>query len=150
MTALSIVALVAVCSALLVMTAFVSARLMGSMFRVRSGYARLAARYPAPGACTGHVLRGQTAQFGAVRYTRCVTIGICDEGLLLKVASRSLGRHPAILVPWAEVRASYKSRIRLLEAFELIVGAPQATPVRVMPLVYDELRPRLTAAAPRV
>lgn len=148
MTALSIVVLVLACTALLLVVVFVSARLMGSMFKRRSGYARLAALYPAIGPPEGNVLRGQTAQFGAVRYARCVTVGIADEGLFLQIVSRSLGRHRPILLPWWEVRATYPSHLRLREAVELIVGTPPIVSLRVLPSLYADFRARLTQAAP--
>jgi hypothetical protein len=147
-TALSIIALVLVCAALLVFVVLVSVRFMGSMLKHRSGYARLAALYPAVSRPEGRVLRGQTVQFGAVRYTRCVTVGLDDEGLYLKVVSRSLGRHRPLLVPWQEVRATYPSHLRLRDAVELIVGAPQIASLRVLPPLYAEFRARLTLAAP--
>lgn len=148
MTALAFVALVGACTALLLAVVFVSARLMGSMLKHRSGYARLAAWYPAVGAPEGLILRGQTVQFGAVRYTRCVTIGIADEGLFLEIVSRSLGRHRPALVPWAEVRATYPSHLRMREAVELVVGEPRVVSLRFMPAVYGEFRARLAQAAP--
>jgi hypothetical protein len=149
-TALSLIAVVLFCVLLLLVVVFVSVRMMGSLFKRRSGYARLAANYPAPGPPQGHVLRGQTVQFGAVRYTRCVTVGVDDEGLFLAIVSRSLGPHRPVVVPWSDVRASYASRIRLHEAVELVVGAPPVAALRLMPGVYAEFRSRLAQAAPRV
>ena len=148
MTALSIIALVLACTALLVVAGFVSARLMGSLFKRRSGYARLAVLYPAIAPPEGSVLRAQTVQFGAVRYTRCVTVGVTDDGLFFKIVSRSLGRHRSIQLPWGEVRATYPSQLRGREAIELVIGAPQIASVRVLAPLYAEFRARLTQAAP--
>jgi len=147
-TALSIIGLVVGCTALLLVVVLVSVRLMGALFKRSSGYARLVSWFPAPGAPEGRVLRGQTAQFGAVRYSRCVTLAVEDGGLFLQVVSRSLGRHRPLLVPWDEVRATYPSRIRVFRAVELVVGSPQVGSVRVMPGVYAEFRSRLTVAVP--
>jgi hypothetical protein len=147
-TALSIVLLVLACTALLLAVVFVSVRLMGSMLKRRSGYARLAARYPAAGRPDDGIQRGQTVQFGDVRYTRCASVGVTDEGLYLEVVSRSLGRHRPMLLPWDEVRATYPSHLRLREAVELVVGAPRVGSLRVLPALYAEFRARLTRAAP--
>ena len=148
MTALSLIVLVLACAVLLLLAVFVSARLMGSLLKRRSGYARLATLYPAIAPTEGGVRRAQTVQFGAVRYTRCVAVGISDEGLFLKVVSRSLGRHHPLSIPWWELRATYPSHLREREAIELVVGAPPVASVRVLAPLYAEFRARLTEAAP--
>ena len=149
MEAVSLIVLIVACTALLLAVVFVSVRLMATLFKHHSGYARLAADYPAGAARPARSLPGQTVQFGPVRYTRCVTLGIGDEGLFVQVVSRALGRHKAIVVPWGEIAAARPSTIRTREAVELLVG-PRPLSLRVMPGAYADLRSRLVAAAPLV
>jgi hypothetical protein len=147
--ALSLIVIIAACTALLLAVVCVSVRLMATLFKYRSGYARLAADYPAGAARPARTLAGQTVQFGPVRYTRCVTLGVGDDGLFVQVDSRALGRHKAIVVPWGEIAASRPATIHTREAVELLVG-PRPVSLRVMPGAYAELRSRLVAAAPLV
>jgi hypothetical protein len=149
MEAISLIVLIAACTALLLAVVFVSVRLMAALFKYHSGYARLAADYPAGSARPARTLLDQTVQFGPVRYTRCVTLGIGDDGLFVQVVSRALGRHKAIVVPWGEIGAARPALIRTREAIELLVGARPVS-LRVMPGAYAELRSRLVAAAPLV
>lgn len=163
MQTLSLITLVVACAGLLLLAVFVSVRFMSALFKRSSGYARLAATFPgdahrvtrgtlseaSPGAPSRRLPR-QTAQFGAVRYTRCVTIGILADGLFLQVESRILGRHRPILIPWDEIRATRAASIRVRPAVELTVGDPRVAGVRVLPNVYAEIRSRLAAVAPLV
>lgn len=150
MEALSLILLAAACTALLLAAVFVSVRLMSALFKRRSGYARLAADYPAPrGAPEGRRLPGQTVQFGAVRYTRCVMLAVGDDGLYLQVESRALGRHAPIVVPWEAVRSTRPATIRMRDAVELVVGTRPSC-LRVLPGTYAEFRSRLSGAAPLV
>jgi len=72
-----------------------------------SGWTRLAELYPATHRSEGQEYTQQTVQVGAVRYRKCMTVGIGSQGLYLW-ARPILSRYQPVLIPWGEIKGIKK------------------------------------------
>jgi hypothetical protein len=134
---------------------FVFSRLLYGIFARRSGYAELARRFPADHEPEGQKYTWQTIRVGAVRWRFCTTIVLSPEGLYLAVMSRmplfrdpAFNRHPAVLIPWSEVKAVYPTILFLQRAFALAIGDPKITAIaffqRFLPLIEPYISVRMS------
>jgi hypothetical protein len=74
-----------------------------------------------------------------VRYRRCVTLNVSQEGLWLWVRA-PLSRHPAVLIPWEEVKQVQGTRLYGQGATELSVGSPEVGRVTVYARLFEAMQ----------
>ena len=105
--------------------------LMYRAFASGSGYAELARRFPADHVPEGRRYDWQSVRFGAVRWRRCATLIFSPEGLYLAFmpAMPVLGRlhvnhHPAVLIPWAELKSATPTTLYWQRAVAITIGKP--------------------------
>lgn len=117
---------------------------MKGFFVQASGYNRLAERYPAGGEPEGPAYTMQTVQIGPVRYRRCVTVHVSDQGLYLQ-SRLFYARYPPILIPWDEVVRVERSRIYLWSQARLLaIGEPEVGTIRVEMGLFKLIQPYLS------
>jgi hypothetical protein len=117
---------------------------MKGFFVQASGYNRLAERYPAEGGSEGPAHTMQTVQFGPVRYRRCVTVHVSDQGLYLQPCLFYV-RYPPILIPWDEVVRVRPSRIHAWSQARLLsIGEPEVGTIRVEMGLFKLIQPYLS------
>jgi len=107
-----------------------------------SGWTELAKLYSveAPPAEQQHAQ--QTVQIGAIRYRRCVTVGIGPQGLALWVRPSLAKFHP-ILIPWDEVKAVQEARLYSTKAVQLSIGEPSVATIVVYAKLFEAISPYL-------
>jgi hypothetical protein len=116
---------------LLLILVLAATALMWQLFARGSGWSALAERYPAATALAAPVIAGQTLQVGLVRYRRCVTVGIHQEGLYLAAQPGLplLPRNPPLLIPWSEFHHPQETRLYWRRAEQLVVGDPRVASI---------------------
>ena len=100
------------------------------LFQKISGWDKLVKQYRAVDPPTGKEYTKQTVQIGPVRYRRCVTVHISDQGFYLQ-PRLVLARYPAVLIPWDEITRVTDSRIYWGRAKRLSIGEPEIGTVAV-------------------
>lgn len=105
--------------------------LMYRTFATGSGYAELARRFPASHVPDGRRYDWQSIRLGAVRWRRCATMIFSPEGLYLSFmpAMPVLGKpqfnhHPAVLIPWAEMKSATPATLYWQRAVAISLGEP--------------------------
>ncbi len=111
-------------------------------FAKTSGLDRLADKYAIKQQPEGSYFSKQTIQIGAVRYRKCVTIGLCPSGLYLWPRP-IFSKNPAILVPWPDIVNTQPAKIYQNRATELTIGEPRIGAVRVYVDIYRKMEPFL-------
>ena len=99
----------------------------------RSGWRRLAERFPADAEPVGDILLRQTIRAGVVRYRNVVTTGIGPEGLYLSVR---LPAHRPMLIPWSEFHGQRPTRIYWRESVEVVIGDPRIARIAFPQALY--------------
>ena len=107
-----------------------------------SRWAALAKQYPADGLPAGRRHARQTVQVGAVRYRRCVTVGIDPLGLWLWVQPSLVRFHP-LFIPWDEVKRTQETRLCSRKAVQLVIGEPSVATITVYRKLFEDLSPYL-------
>lgn len=101
-----------------------------------SGWRALARRYRAAVRPEGAHFAWQAGNIGGLGYRDCLTIRVAAEGLYLAMAWPFRAGHPALLLPWADLRVSRVGRTLGFDWAELTVGDPPVArmqlPLRVM------------------
>lgn len=117
---------------------------ISGLFARGGGYAALVERYETGAPAPGAELRGQTVMMNnTVAYKYCVTFAPSSAGLYMRVEARGLKRHPAVLIPWAEVRRVERSRLYWMPAMRLVVGEPRIAEINVWMRLFETFRPYL-------
>ena len=117
---------------------------MKGFFVQLSGYDGLAERYPADREPEGPAYAMQTVQIGPVRYRRCVTVHVSDQGLYLQPRF-FLARYPAILIPWDQVVRVQPSKIYAWSQARLLaIGEPEVGTIRVEMGLFKLIQPYLS------
>ncbi len=115
--------------------------LVARSFAKTGGYAALAERYPAPEAPPGPVIRGASVMFArTVAYRFHTELGASPAGLWVHPRPRGLGEHPALLIPWEEIRRIEPTRLYWERAVRLTMGDPPVGEVTIAKRIWDELR----------
>lgn len=81
----------------------------------------------------------QNVYVGAIAYGGLIAVA-CDEGIHLQVLLPFRPFHPALLVPWQDIRYDGKSRILLRRYITLRAGRTSAVSLRVPIGVIDDSR----------
>jgi len=139
-SALAVVAIVAGTGLLLLILTLVAFTAMTWLFARLGRWGQLAARNPAPGQPRGQLLQAQTIKVGAVRYRRCVAVGLDAEGLYLRVR---LPAHAPVWIPWTELHGRWDTRLYWLKAVGLLAGQAEAVPLVFPARLYAEIEPYL-------
>jgi hypothetical protein len=137
--------LVSICFMLLVLAglAFLVVALLTRFSARASGWSELAKLYAADGMPTGRRYARQTVQVGAIRYRRCVTVGIDSLGLWLWVKPQ-LTRFRPVFIPWDKIKGTQETRLYSRQAVQLSIEGPPATTVTVYRELFEEMSPYLT------
>jgi hypothetical protein len=92
----------------------------------------------------GQIVARQTLQIGAVTYKRCVTLGIADEGLYVKIWRKT------VLIAWSEFKSIGQATLYWQKVPMLTVGDPpvatMTVPVEAFQLMWGKLPAALTGA----
>ena len=122
--------------------------LISGLFARGGGYAALVERYETTAPAPGSVLRGQTVMMdNTVAYKYCVTFAASPAGLYMRPEPKGLAAHPAILIPWTEVKRVERTRLYWWPAAKLIISEPKLTELSVWMGLYDVFRPYLGGGA---
>ena len=89
----------------------------------KGGWRRLVKTYATTNPPVGQIIQRQTIKIGAVRYKRCVTVGIADEGLHLTIWRKT------VLIPWSEFKAIGQTTLYWQKVMVLTVGNPQVATI---------------------
>jgi len=108
-----------------------------------SDWTRLAELYPAIHLSEGQEYTQQTVQVGAVRYRKCMTVGIGSQGLYLW-ARPILSRYQPVLIPWGEIKGMQEARMYWQRVKLLSIGNPQVATVRVPLTLFRSIQPNLS------
>ncbi|NIA28731.1 MAG: hypothetical protein GWP06_02315 [Actinobacteria bacterium] len=97
-------------------------RLILKIFAKSGTWGKLAKKYPAETVPTGILLGKKTIRIGAVRYRRCVTAGLLQDGLYL---ATNLSGHAPFCIPWGDFYFMGKTRIYSRQALQWSIGKPE-------------------------
>jgi hypothetical protein len=137
--------LVAICFMLLILAslAFLAVALLTRFSARVSGWSELAKLYPADGKPTGKTYARQTVQVGAVRYRRCVMVGIDSLGLWLWVQPRLTRFHP-LFIPWDKIKETQETRLYSRQAVQFSIEGPSTTTITVYEELFEGMSPYLS------
>jgi hypothetical protein len=107
------------------------------LFRLVSGWGRLACYFRAPGEPLGFRLTMRSIRVGAVRYRFTTTIVISQYGLYLRTG---MPFHPPLLIPWQAVTAIRGSRLYWFPAFTLSIGEPRLAVLTLHQDLFPQLQ----------
>lgn len=92
----------------------------------------------------------QSAIVGAGQYKGCLTIGLCDEGMYLKVLPLFAVGHPPLLIPWQAIERVQNRRLWRFDSFVLTVRVAQFKTVEItlyQRAIIEAIRQRVPNAA---
>lgn len=116
--------------------------LLVRIFASTSGLGKLGRVYGGDRQPDGPTWSRQTIMIGSVQWKRCVTIGMGQSGLYLRVDA-ILVRLPALLIPWSAVRPQAKGLLYWRPAMVLSVGQPDLTIITVHMPLFSAMQPWL-------
>jgi hypothetical protein len=117
---------------------------MSALFAFISGWLFLARRFRAGSRPEGQKVTGQVKQMGVVPENRVTHMIVSDSGLYLYASLLFRFLHPALLIPWSDVRLVREVKTLWWYSYELDLGS--VTSLRVTRSAYEVLR-RYVAAA---
>jgi hypothetical protein len=95
-----------------------------------SGWRRLAKRFRAPkGFSAGQTFKFQSGSVGVVGYDKIWVIQIAPAGLYLSCIWPFRVGHPALLIPWSEIKAARYQPFLWQELVYLTIGSPKLATV---------------------
>lgn len=103
-----------------------------------SGWNALARRYEAPQPFSGEVVRRCSGTLGWVGYNNSLVLGANEQGLYVAVPRIFAIGHPALLVPWSEIRAA-RERVLWADTVAFQLGASPSVRLRVHRRFVDRL-----------
>jgi hypothetical protein len=118
--------------------------LVSTFFAFISGWLSLARRFRAGLRPEGQKVTGQVKQMGVVPENRVTHMIVSDSGLYLYAGLLFRFLHPALLIPWSDVRLVREIKTLWWYSYELDLGS--VTSLRVTRRAYEVLR-RYVAAA---
>ena len=111
-----------------------------------SGWAALAAEFRLEGDFEGQKWGWQSAAMRAMcRYGNCLTLGVNQRGLYMRVQPILRIGHAPLLVPWEQIQCASR-KVMGIELVQLTLGREQQIPLLVRPATAERLR---TAAGGR-
>ena len=114
---------------------------LSRLFAQGGRYARLVERFPASDRPPVGSLHGETVMLAnTVAYKRCVTLGATTEGLYLCPSPPLMKKHPAVFIPWGEVKRVERASLYWRSALRLVIGDPPVGEVTMFSHAYDALR----------
>jgi hypothetical protein len=113
--------------------------LVKSLGEATGGWGKLAEVYGTNNPPTGQITKGETIQFGAVTYKRCVTLAVAEEGLCVSICRKTA------LIPWAEFKGIGQATLYWQKVPMLTVGDPPVATMTVPVAVFDVMRAKLPA-----
>jgi hypothetical protein len=117
---------------------------ISGLFAKGGGYAALVERFETTAPPPGAVVGGQTVMMDrTVAYKYCVTFSATSAGLYMRVEAKVLKRHPAVLIPWSEVRGAEPVKLYWMPAMRLVIGEPRITQITVWTRLFESFRPYL-------
>lgn len=93
------------------------------LLSVMGGWSRLAERFPARGEPTGQSYRIQSARFGWVNYSGCLTIHASHDGVRIAVWPLFRIGHPPLFIPRREMTDVRERKVLWLELVRFTVDA---------------------------
>jgi hypothetical protein len=113
-------------------------------FAVISGWRSLARRFRAPARPGGQRVWGQVRDVGIAPEQWVTHLIVSQQGLYLYRSFLFRFLHPALLIPWSEVRLVREVKMLWWYSYQLELG--QITRLRVTQMAYDAMRKYLTLA----
>jgi hypothetical protein len=105
------------------------------------GWSRLSSRYATTQPPPTQAASRQTLVVGQVLYRNCVTVGLSDEGLYLKIGfSLSIFGKSSLLIPWSEFTQISEARLYLQKAACLSLGDPPVGTITVPMTLFETMR----------
>jgi hypothetical protein len=117
---------------------------VSAFFALISGWVFLARRFRAGSRPEGQKVTGQVKQMGVVPESRVTHMIVSDSGLYLYASLPFRFMHPALFIPWSEVRLAGESKTLWWYTYELDLGS--VTSLRVTRGAYEVLQRHLTPA----
>ena len=111
---------------------------MSAFFAFISGWLSLARRFRATSRPEGQKVTGQVKQMGVVPENRVTHMIVSDAGLYLYASLLFRLLHPALLIPWPDVRLVREIKTLWWYSYELDLGS--VTSLRVTRSAYEVLR----------
>src|ERR1043165_6724688 len=109
-----------------------------------SGWLFLARRFRAGSRPEGQKVTGQVKQMGVLPENRVTHMIVSDSGLYLYASLLFRFLHPALFIPWSDVRLVREIKTLWWYSYELDLGS--VTSLRVTQNAYEVLRRYLAAA----
>jgi hypothetical protein len=110
------------------------------------GYDGVAEAFPGTVEPQGPRWDATCVQFGSMRYRRCVTIVVGQDGLWLQAKPPLQGLQRPIFLPWTGIREVRQTLLYWRSAVRLTCGEPAAGAVTVWRPVWDAAGPLWEAA----
>jgi len=118
--------------------------LISGLFARGGGYAALVERFETTAPPPGPVVRGQTVMMdNTVAYKYCVAFAAAPSGLYMRVEARGLKEHPAVLIPWDEVKRVERTKLYWMPGMRLEIGDPRIARLSVWTRLFEMFRPYL-------
>ncbi|MFW6158813.1 MAG: hypothetical protein ACOC8E_05590 [Planctomycetota bacterium] len=112
---------------------------------VVGGWSELAEAYHHPGAFHGKLYRLQSARFGFVNFSGCLTIGVSERGLYLAPVIIFRPFHRPLLIPWREIDAE-PHKVLLWRAYRLTIRSHPGRKVELSARTFDNIVESLRAS----
>jgi hypothetical protein len=105
------------------------------------GWSRLSSRYATTQQPPTQAVSRQTLVVGQVLYRNCVTVGLSDAGLYLKIGfPLSIFGKSSLLIPWSEFKQISEARLYLHKAACLSLGDPPVGTITVPMTLFEMMR----------
>ena len=111
---------------------------MSAFFALVSGWLSLARHFRAASKPEGQKVTSQVTQMGVVPERRATHMIISESGLYLYASFFFRFLHPALLIPWREVRLVREIKVLWWYTYELDIA--QITSLRVTRRAYEAMR----------
>jgi hypothetical protein len=111
---------------------------MSAFFALTSGWLSLASHFRAASRPEGQKVTSQVKQMGMVPEHRVTHLIISDHGLYLYASFLFRFLHPALLIPWNEVRLVREVKTLWWHTYQLDIG--QITTLRVTRRAYEAMQ----------
>lgn len=102
------------------------------------GWSTLARRYRATQPFAGNTQRGCSANVGMVGYNKTLIVGANELGLHLAVPKIFAFKHPALFIPWTEIRAR-RGKVLFIPTVNFEIGQQPMVTLRMHRRFADPL-----------
>ena len=111
---------------------------MSAFFALVSGWLSLASHFRAASRPEGQKVTSQVKQMGMVPENRVTHMIISEHGLYLYASFFFRFLHPALLIPWSEVRLVHEVKTLWWYTYQLDIG--QITTLRITRRAYEAMQ----------